>query len=124
MSFSWIPLASLGPSPYYRETDLGDATDPRSIYITVDAAPQVTVTTGYDLSDKTLEWVFETLDGTTDLLTIADGDITKQYKNATATIPSSITGVERTLKSTIRETGTLVTAAVVLIFITYESVGD
>ncbi len=124
MSFAWLPFATLAPSPYYSSTDLGDPTDPRSVYVTIDASPQVTITTGYDLSDKTVEWVFETLDETTDLLTIADGSITKQYKNATATIPSSITAVERTLKSTIRETGTLVTLAVVLVFITREAVGD
>lgn len=98
--------------------------DSTSMSLSVGSTPTKTVACTSDVSTRTLQVVFETLGSGTDVATVADGDITKDFSDAEFAIPAAVTSVERTLRARIVDTDTGEGMANLLVFVTYGPIGD
>lgn len=111
------------PNLLFKTNSLETSSSTESIYARVGETKSVTVTCSKDVSGLTLEVVFETSDKT-DVGTIANGSITKSTLNASFSLTSSLTSVERTLRYTVKDTSTDETLASGRLFVTYDAQGD
>ena len=98
--------------------------DTDSMSLSVGSTPSKTITCTSDVSTRTLQVVFETLNSRTDIATVADDDITKDFTSAQFDIPAAVTAMERTLRARIVDTDTGEGVANLIVFVTYGPTGD